>query len=336
MPLRVEDLESHLAGGLAPIYFVSGDETLLVQEACDAILAAAGAHGYGERSVLHAEPGFRWHNVLQDAASMSLFAERRVIDVRVAGNKFDREASEVLREYAAQPSQDTLLLIRSARLESRQRSTAWFKALDAAGTVVLIWPIGIRELPRWLEGRLRAAELSLEPSALAYLAQQVEGNLLAAVQEIAKLKLAGLEQPISADALAELMEDSAHYDAFELIDAIFAGDLPRVSRMLGVLREEGVSLFAILGAIVAQLRRLRDGGARMPPHRQRLIGGFLRRLGSDAAIDRVLAQCALIDAQGKGQLLGDAWLSLESLCLRLAGSRKLPSLETQLPFLRRA
>ena len=336
MPLKLQDLESHLQGALAPIYLVSGDETLLVQEACDAIVAAAQASGYDEKSVLHVEPGFRWSNVLQEAASMSLFAQRRIIDVRVAGNKFDREASEVLREYAGQPSADTVLLIRSARLEPRQRSTAWFKALDAAGAVILVWPIGVNELPRWLNARLRAAQLTLEPDALAYLATQVEGNLLAAVQEIAKLKLAELSQPISAPALAGVMEDSAHYDAFELIDAIFAGDLPRVSRMLGVLRQEGVALFAILGALVAQLRRLRGGGARMPPQRQRLVEGFLRRLGSASAIDRVLAQCALIDAQGKGQLLGDAWLSLENLCLRLAGSRKLASLETQLPFLQRA
>ncbi len=321
---------------MAPVYLVSGDETLLVQEACDAIVAAARASGYEEKSVLHVEAGFRWSNVLQDAASMSLFAERRIIDVRVPGNKFDREASEVLREYAGQPAADTVLLIRSARLESRQRSTAWFKALDAAGVVVLVWPIGGNELPGWLSARLRAAQLTLEPDALAYLASQVEGNLLAAVQEIAKLRLAELPQPVSAQALAAVMEDSAHYDAFELIDAIFAGDRTRVSRVLAVLRQEGVALFAILGALVAQLRRLRGAGGRMPPQRQRLVEGFLRRLGSAEVIDRVLAQCALIDAQGKGQLLGDAWLSLENLCLRLAGTRKLASLETQLPFLRRA
>ena len=106
--------------------------------------------------------------------------------------------------------------------------------------------------------------------------------------------------------------------------------------MLEVLRQEGVSLFAILGAIGSQLRRLRGGNSRMPPQRQRLVDGFVARLGSLAAIDRVLAQVALIDAQGKGQLLGDAWLSLENLCLRLAGSRQLASLEAQLPYLRRA
>ena len=336
MPVRPADLAGRLAAGLDPVYFVSGDESLLVQEACDSIIAAATQAGYAERSILHVEAGFRWHHVVQDASSMSLFAERRIIDVRIPGNKIDREASEVLRSYVQDPAEDTILLLRAARLEARQRSSAWFKALDAAGVVVTIWPIAASELPRWLGGRLRSAGLTMDSAAVAHLSEQVEGNLLAAVQEIEKLKLADLSQPIGLEDLVAVLENSAHYDAFELIDAIFAGDLRRVVRMLEVLRQEGVSLFAILGAIGSQLRRLRGGNSRMPPQRQRLVDGFVARLGSLAAIDRVLAQVALIDAQGKGQLLGDAWLSLENLCLRLAGSRQLASLEAQLPYLRRA
>jgi DNA polymerase-3 subunit delta len=334
MQVKLADLDGQLAGGLAPLYFISGDETLLVQEACDAIIAVAQSQGFSERSVQHVERGFRWNDILQDAASLSLFADRRIIDVRIPNNKVDREASQTLRDYAENPSQDTLLLIRAGRLDSKQRSTAWFKALDKLGVVMQVWPVSAAELPRWLSGRLRAAGLQLAPDALGYLAQQVEGNLLAAVQEIEKLKLAGLEQPISAESLMQVMEDSSHYDAFELIDAVFAGDLFRVSRVLLNLRQEGVALFAILGALTSQLRRL-PGGGRMPPQRQRLVDGFLRRLGSARVLDRVLAQCALVDAQGKGQLRGDAWVSLENLCLRLAGDRELPSLEAQLPYLKR-
>jgi hypothetical protein len=159
VPVQVKssDLVGALERGLAPLYFISGDDTLLVEEACDAVLRAARAQGFDERSVLHADSGFKWNDVLQDAASMSLFAARRVIDLRVPGAKFDRDASEVLRRYAQQPAADTLLLIRSPRLEARQRSSAWFKALEQAGVVVLVWPVGQRELPRWLGGRLRAA-----------------------------------------------------------------------------------------------------------------------------------------------------------------------------------
>lgn len=334
MQLKATELHDHLAGGLAPLYLVAGDEALIVQEACDAIVVAAQAQGFDERSVLHVERGFSWGDIVQDAASLSLFAARRIIDVRVPGNSFDREASTMLRAYADRPHADTLLLIRSGRLDPRQRSSAWFKALGKAGVIVLVWPVTAAELPRWLDGRLRMAGLDLQQDARALLAQQVEGNLLAAVQEIEKLKLAGLPAPVTAEALTGVLENSAHYDVFQLIDAILAGQVVRVSRALRTLRQEGAALFAILGALTSQLRRM-QAGQRLPPQRQRLVDGFLRRLGSAEVIDRVLAQCALVDAQGKGQLLGDAWISLENLCLRLAGTRALRSLERQLPHMMR-
>lgn len=333
MQLKAADLAGHLERKLAPLYLITGDETLLVEECCDAIIRTAAAAGYSERSVLHAEGAFRWHDLLQDAASLSLFASRRIIDLRVPGAKFDKEGSEVLRSYADAPLPDTLLLIRSGRLESRQLSAAWFKALDRAGVVLRIWPVSMQELPRWLEGRLRSAGVALERDALGYFAERVEGNLLAAVQEINALALAGISQPVSLDALMAVLEDSAHYDTFDLLDAVYGGDSPRVARMVRGLKAEGVAPFAILGALTAQLRRLADGSLRLPPARQRLIERFRSRLGS-GVIDRVLAECAIVDQQGKGQLLGDAWLSLENLLLRLSGTR-LDSLENALPYLRR-
>ena len=334
MQVKPADLSSRLADQLASVYFVSGDETLLVEETCDAVVAAARARGFGERSVLYVDSGFKWNDVLQDLMSMSLFSERRIVDVRVPGNKFDKEASVVLREYAAHRSDDTLLLIRCERLEPRQRQSAWFKALDKAGVIVLIWPVSAAEMPRWLSRRLVDAGIKLDKEALQYFSQRVEGNLLAAVQEIEKLKLAVLPEPIDVTSLTSVLEDAAHYDTFVLIDAVFAGEPERVSRIVVNLRQEGVALFAILGALTSQLRRLQNSG-RLPPQRQRLVNGFLKRLGSVEAIDRVLSQCSLVDQQGKGQLLGDAWLTLESLLLRLAGAR-LPSLEMQLPYIKRA
>lgn len=332
MQLKGADLPAQLKAQLAPVYFISGDETLLVEEAADAVLAAARSAGFSERTVMHADAGFQWHELLADAASLSLFAERKIIDVRNPGAKFDKTASEVIRQYCSAPVDDNLLLLRSARIDARQKSTAWFKALDGAGVVAQIWPVRAAELPRWLQGRLQRAGLDLEADALTYLAERVEGNLLAAVQEVEKLKLADLEQPISLSRLSEVLEDASHYDTFELLDAVFVGDSTRVARMVRGLRAEGVALFAILGALTAQLRQIAQN--RVPQFRRRTTDRLVKRLGSVTAIDRVLAQCALIDQQGKGQLLGDAWLSLEDLLLRLAGVR-LPSLESQRQALRR-
>jgi DNA polymerase III subunit delta len=322
--VRQADLTTHLRGALAPAYLISGDETLLVEEACDAILAAARRAGHTDRSVLYADGNFNWNDMAQDAASMSLFAERRVIDVRVPGAKFEREASEVLRRYAERPPADTLLLIRTSRLDPRQRSSAWFKALDRIGAIVLVWPVSFTDMPRWLAGRARDAGLTLQPDALALLAERVEGNLLAAVQELRKIALAGLPSPLSLADLQSVLEDSAHYDTFDLIDSVLGGDGVRVSRMVESLRQEGVAPFAVLGALTSQLRRIVSGDGRMPPQRQQLVRQFVRRVGSTDAVERVLAECALVDAQGKGQIPGDAWLSLEFLLLRLCGVRPLP------------
>lgn len=337
MPLDAAALDGHLERALAPLYLVSGDETLLVEEACESILAAARRRGFGERSVLFVDAGFHWHDLTQGAASLSLFSERRIIDVRNPSAKFDKDASEVLREYCARPPADTLVLIRSGRLEARQRTSAWFKALDGAGVVVQIWPVGAAELPRWLEARVRRAGLKLTPGALDCLAERVEGNLLAAVQEIEKLKLTAQDQPIDAEALTAALEDASRYDTFELLDAVFQGDAARVARMVRGLRAEGVAVFAILGALTAQLRMLQAGAqafGRLSPQRRRSLERFTARIGRGDTLDRALAQCALVDQQGKGQLLGDAWHSLDNLLLRLAGAR-LPSLEDRLRYLLR-
>jgi DNA polymerase-3 subunit delta len=324
MELRGADLERQLARELAPAYLVAGDDPLLVQEACDAILAQAREAGFTERVVLHADSAFNWNDLLQETASMSLFATRRIVDVRVSGTGFGRDGTDVLARYGRQPAADTLLLIRAGRLEARQRTSAWYKAFSATAAVVAIWPIPAAELPRWLEGRLRAAGLRFTGQALDALAQRVEGNLLAAVQEIEKLRLSELAQPVEVEDLLAVLEDSAHYDTFELVDGALGGDAARVSRMIANLRQEGVSLFAVLGALTSQLRRIASG-ERLPPQRQRLVADFQRRIGARRGIASALSACALIDAQGKGQLRGDPWLSLEDLLLRLCGVRVLQS-----------
>ena len=335
MQVKPEALRGRLEQGLAPIYLVSGDETLLVEEACDAILAAGRRQGYSERRVMHVESGFNWSELIAEAASQSLFAERKVIDLRPPANKIDRKASDILREYAGAEHEDVLLLIRTGRLEGRQRNSAWFKALDKAGVTVLVWPVGIRELPRWLAARLRDAGLELNREAFAYLAERVEGNLLAAAQEIEKLKLLDLRQPIDARSIAAAVEDTAHYDAYELIDAAFAGDAKRVRRVQRTLREEGVAIMALLGAFTSQLRRLESGGW-MPAHRRGPAADFKRRAGG---VEPLLAELAIIDQQVKGTVFGDPWLSLERLLLRHCKSRaKMPvtPLEDEWRLLRRS
>jgi DNA polymerase-3 subunit delta len=324
MQVKVEDLSTHVNSALSPIYLISGDETLLVEEACDAIIQAAAVQGFTERSVHHGDGGFQWHQLHNDAASMSLFAERKVLDVRLPVKRFDREGSEALREWADTASQqadfDNILLLRTTRLEPRQRNSAWFKALDKAGVISLIWPMSPGQLPRWLQQRARQTGISLETDAVQYLCERVEGNLLAASQELEKLVLMDLPQPVSLDDLVASLEDAARFNSFDLLDATMAADAAKTARILRALREEGVALFAILGALTSQVRRMHSPKG-LPPARQRLLQQFAQRI-KDPGV--VLAECAIVDQQGKGQLRGEAWVSLENLLLRLAGVRSMP------------
>ena len=334
MATRPEQLAEVLNKGLAPVYLVSGDDTLLVTEACDQIVAAAKQQGFTERSVHHVETGFSWHGLSQDAASMSLFAERKILDVRVASKKLDKEASALLREWVADGSSnpDTVLLLRTDRLQPKQRSSAWFKALEKDGVVVLIWPLSAQEFPRWLQGRLQRKGLDLQTDALSYLAARVEGNLLAAVQEIEKLALQNLPTPISAEALAGCLEDTSRFSSFDLVDAALQGDAGRVHKVLHGLKEEGVSVFAIMGALTSQLRRL-DQTRGLPPARARAIQQFMQR--SRIPTHHWLAECTLIDQQAKGLGISDPWISLEQLLLSMAGVTSIPRPSVHQRLLRR-
>jgi DNA polymerase-3 subunit delta len=322
MELRAGDLERELTrakqAGFAPVYVIAGDEPLLVGEACDAIIAATRAAGYAERTVLHAERDFDWNEVVQASANRSLFADKTLIDLRVRGASL-ADGAELLVQHA-RGATDTLLLVRAGPLDGSKRKSAWFRKLEAASTVVSVWPIDAPELPRWLERRLRAAGLACAPDALQAFAERVEGNLLAAVQEIGKLALHDLPQPIAREDLLAVLGDAAHYDAFELVDAVLAGNAARVTRMVANLRQEGVAVFALQGAFLSQLRNAAENKW-IHPRRQKPMEAFVRRINGQRGIEHVLATSALIDAQGKGQVPGDAWRSFEELLLRLCGVR---------------
>lgn len=337
MQIRAEQLHRHLqAGDLKGIYLVSGDEQLLVDEACDEIVAAATALGYDERTIFEAVPRAAWDELFADAGNLSLFATKRLLDVRIPPRGLDRAGSDSIRGYLDTPLADTLVLCRAPGLDWRQRSNAWYRAIDKAGAVIQVWPIGGRELPRWLEGRCRREGLELDRDALDALAERVEGNLLAAAQEIEKLKLQHGQGRIGADDIEGGVGDAAHFDTFELIDAAFAGRAARVHRMLDTLRQEGVAVFMVIVSLANQLQRARELAAganpRIPRRRIPVLEAAVRRLGPDG-IDDLQKECALLDLQSKGMLRGDAWQSLERVLLAVAGVAQ-PRLSEEADLLR--
>ncbi|MDZ7734907.1 MAG: DNA polymerase III subunit delta [Gammaproteobacteria bacterium] len=339
MRLKPEQLASHLNKPLAPVYLVSGDEPLQHMEACDAIRAAARSQDYAERRILEVERGFNWDTLAQEAAAMSLFAEKRLIELRM-GSGPGNDGGPVLIDYCGRPPADTVLLISSGRIDKRSQQSKWFKAVDSAGVTITIWPIDMAQLPGWIGQRCRQRGLKIESEAAELIAQKVEGNLLAAAQEIEKLRLlAGEAERVDTETVVAAVADSARYDAFALINSACLGDIDRALRMLRGLRDEGIEAIAIYGALMWQLRRIctlayaRASGEaeaavfsryRIFDKQQAPFRQVFRRLPA-AELERLLHAAGRIDGQLKGYRAGDPWQSLGWLLSRLAGYDSLPA-----------
>ncbi len=335
MRIPLPKLQTHLGDGLAPVYLLSGDEPLQLGEAADAVRAAARAAGYANREVIEAAANFDWNQLAAEANSLSLFAEQKIIDLRLPSGKPGREGGAALAAYCADPPPDTLLLLTLPKLDKAQQNSKWFKAIDQLGVVVQIWPIEAAQLPRWIEQRLRAAGLQPAPGVAALLAERIEGNLLAARQEIEKLLLLLGPGPVDLDSLSQAVGDSARFDVFTLVDGALQGDATRCLRILGGLRDEGIAPPVVLWALARELRALAtiarqvaDGAspeqamrsARVWDKRKPLVGQALRRL-PPAAWGSLLQLCQRTDAAIKGADGDDPWRLLERIALGIAGVR---------------
>lgn len=331
MKLTLEKFHIHLRDTLAPIYLIAGDEPLQREEATDAVIAAANSQGYTDREVLFAERAFDWKQLAGASANLSLFASKRILELRLPTGKPGEDGAEALSAYARAPAPDTILLVISAKLE--RGGSRWAEALERAGALVQIWPVETRQLPTWIERRMRVRGLTPTPEAAAFIAARVEGNLLAAAQEIEKLRLLHGEGAIDIAAAEVAVADSARYDAFRLVDAALAGEAARVVHILEGLRQEGTEPQVILGALNYALRDLTNKAWQIEagtpaaqalavswPQRRPLIQQALRR-GRARDWQRLLQRAARVDRVIKGQAIGRIWDELLNLSETLAGLR---------------
>ena len=256
MRLRVDQLESHLKRSLNPIYLVSGDEPLQLMECLDQIRKTARSQQYEERIVLNVDSGFDWNRLLEESASLSLFASQKIIELKLGTQKTGREGGKVLKQFAEQQAEGVLLLISMAKLDKSQQSGQWFKALEKTGVIIQVWPINAHELPDWLMQRCQQRGKRLDPAAAEFLSDRVEGNLMAANQEIERLCLLIEEQTIQMEDVLTSVMDNSRFDVFGLMDAAYQGDLARTRRMLEGLKSEGIDPMAIYGALLWDYRRL--------------------------------------------------------------------------------
>jgi DNA polymerase-3 subunit delta len=333
--LNVDQLSAHCAGRLLPIYIISGDEPLLLQEACDTLRQAARQQGYTERELYHADGNLDWQQLLQNANSLSLFADRKIIEVRNPTGKLSDAAKQALLAYSANPNPDTLLLLIFPKIDRTTQNTKWYKALDAVAMSIQIWPIGPQFFQRWIDLRLKTEGLRANSDAVAVLALKVEGNLLACMQEIQKLKLLNIDGIIDGQTMANAVVDSARFDVFTLVDRATGGDARAALRTLQGLREDGTEAPVILWALAREIRALnallfakQQGGKVDNIARQ--YGIFDKRLSLvQQALTRLkpshlrllLRMCALTDRAIKGASSQNPWLLLTDITLLLAGVR---------------
>lgn len=338
MKLNFNQLNSQLEKQLQPVYFLSGDEPFQLDEAARLIRDTAKSQGYTEREVYHVDRSFDWDQLVHSAGSMSLFAERKVIEVRIPGGKPGDKGSKALVAYTQQLPEDNLLLIVSGKLDSSQTRSKWFKALDAVGATLAVWPLDIQQLPAWLKQRMQHRGLQPTEDALTVLAEQVEGNLLAADQELEKLRMLYGEGPISAEQVIDAVSDSARFDAFALVDVALQGDVLRVSRILHGLKTEGEDVLHILGALTYQLRMLEKMASAISKgqHLEQVFSQHRiwdkRKVVLSAGLNRhglkrwqvFLLIAGRIERMCKGLATGKPWDELLQLTLRIAGVALFP------------
>ena len=332
MKVYPDKLDGHLAGSMGRMYWVSGDEPLLVQEASDAIRAAARRAGADERVVYHVERGFDWQEVLGESDALSLFASRKLLELRLASAKPGDKGSKALQSLAER-ADDNIILITSPRLDAASQKTKWFKTVEAQGISVQVWPLAPKDLPGWIHKRMAGRGLKANRATINALARKIEGNLLAAVQEIDRLALQALDGAITEDMIEAAVTDQARFDVYQWLDAALAGQTSRSLRMLRALEAEGVDAVVIASALTREVRQLAQMSTeanassvdevirryRIWPKRQPLIAKALKRSPSSHYVS-LLPLLSELDRQAKGQAEGNPWQRLSDLNLKVASA----------------
>jgi DNA polymerase III subunit delta len=310
------------------VYLVSGDEPLLVGEAADAVRTAARAQGYADRRVFFIDRSFDWDELRHACQALSLFAEKRLFELRMPSGKPDKGAAQ-LAEFAAAPPPDIICLVITDKLDKKASDAAWVQAFEKHGMWAQVRSVESAALPAWLSARAKTLQVHIEPEAAQLIVDRVEGNLLAARQELEKLSLLADGRSIDAELVLRSVGDSARFDVFQLAEAASAGDAPRAMRVLLGLKSEGVEPTLILWALVRELRGLWQ--ARERERLRSSARGSAWNLAANPSpralsrmrsmpLARLILQASHTDRVIKGLAAGDAWSALTGFTGALAGA----------------
>ena len=333
MNVRPDQLQSTIAKANYPVYMVSGDEPLQQMESLDLIRSFLRQKDFSEREILDVDAQFDWQRLLDEAANMSLFATRRIVELRLPSGKPGKQGSQVLKDYLARPPEDTVLIINAGKIDGNAKKSAWFKAIDQSGLVVQCWPVPADKLSFWLQQRFKARDMDADRDVLSYISQHVEGNLLAADQEIEKLYLLLGPGKITYADVANAVTSQSRYSVFELVDMLLVGNTQRVIKIITGLKAEGIVPVIVNWALAKDIRLLAQASqdASSADFMLKRSGVWQSRIAmfkacmsrhSQRSFHLMLKRCAHIDAASKGMIDTNVWDDIESLCVRMAGSSR--------------
>lgn len=338
MRIKTDFLENDLKKGLKPIYLITGDEPLQQMEACDVIRQAARKQGFTEREVFHVERGFDWGELFLSANSMSLFAEKKILELRFNSAKPGDVGSKALCEYCQNMNPDNILLISMPKVDPAGQRSKWFKQLDQSGAIIQIWPIEINQLPGWIANRMQSQNLTPSREAVMLLAEKVEGNMLAAAQEVDKLAI-NAPANIGVEDIIAAVEDAAKFDVFKLVDAILMAKMKRTARIMQGLKATGEEPVYVLWALTREIRNMTSMA--YAKQQGEAIGLVFKKHGVwdkripivKAALFRLnekqwsllLQQVIKVDQVIKGVKKGNPWDELLDLSFAMSGKKLLES-----------
>lgn len=334
MKIAANQLTSHLKKTLLPCYLVTGDEHLLVQEALDTIRATAREQEFGSRELFVQTTGFDWGDIGRAGGNLSLFAEKRIIELRLPTGKPGVKGSAAISDFTSDAGDDLMFIVSAPKLDRNAQKSKWVKAMDAAGGVIQVWPVEGRELPAWINARMKSAGLQPERDAVRLIADRVEGNLLAAQQEIEKLRLLHGEGPVTVDDADAAVANSSRFDVYKLVDAAVGGNAARAIRILGGVRTEGVEPVIVMWALTREIRmlcglieKIRSGmdlssamrKSGVWQNREALVRACIGRHQA-SGFNSLLQLVRKGDAAAKGQMRADPWQMATEIVLGLAGA----------------
>ncbi len=330
MNVRPDQLAASLPKQVYPLYFVCGDEPLQQMEAADAIRQYLRNQDYCEREVMDIDAKFDWQIFIEQTASMSLFATRRILELRLPTAKPGKQGAQILKDYCQRPAEDTVVFINAGKLETSTKKTAWFKAVEQLGLVVQCWPLNRDKLPQWVKRRFLHCGMQADAEVIRYVSQQVEGNLLAAAQEIDKLHLLIGPGKVNYTDVVDVITRQSRYSVFELTDMMLKGDQSRVVTIVNGLKAEGYDAIFINGLLARDIRLL-CRAAQSPASADYLLrhaGVWANRMSlfkaclsrhSACFFQHMLKRCTIIDKASKGVSKANVWDELLSLCFHIAG-----------------